>query len=368
MSDIKRYVKGDRAATIKDVALEAGVSPMTVSRMINGKSIKASSLEKIKKAIKKTNYHPNIGARRLSGGRNYQFLMVFSNHNIACFTKLLIGSMGACKKIGYNLVVEGIGGERGEKKDVPIDYDGITSLIDQSRIDGVILVPPVGIDSVLLDIIRKKNIPCVRIAGSPVRGINLRVGCDSFAAAYDIADHFISLGHTNMAIIKGPESYTSSALRYEGFVSALRHSDLKLTESNVKVGCYDFDSGCEKALELLTHKNRPTAIFASNDSMAVGVLSAAQKLSIKVPEQLSVAGFDGAPISESVWPKLTTIWQPLAAMGEEAVALLDSYLRQIESDSPVDIRPSVMLDYQLRVRQSTGPCPKANSETEAFVA
>ena len=363
MSGSKRRTSNTRAATIKDVALEAGVSPMTVSRMINGKSIKQSSINKIKEAIKKVNYQPNIGARRLSGGRTYQFLMIFSNQNVACFTDLLIGAMGACKKIGYNLLIEGIGDENNDKEDNSAAYDGVTSLIDHSRIDGVILLPPACVDSAVLDIVREKGIPCVRIAGSPARDINLRVGCDSFAGAYDMTNHLLSLGHTNLAIIKGPAHYSSSALRYEGFVSALRDSGIPLPDTHIKVGNYDVDSGLAAALELLTQKNRPTAIFASNDSMAAGALSAAQKLGISVPEQLSVGGYDGAPVSDAVWPKITTIWQPMKAMGKSSVELLDTYIRQNESDAPDNLQPKVMLDYKLKVKQSTAPCPKDESNT-----
>ena len=357
MSGSRRRTYSNRAATIKDVALEAGVSPMTVSRMINGKSIKHSSIDKIKNAIIKVDYQPNIGARRLSGGRTYQFLMIFSNQYIAYFSELLIGSMSACKKIGYNLLVEGVGDEESDKKDSPIDYDGIASLVDRARVDGVILLPPICFDPVLLDIVRDKAVPCVRIAGSPARDINLRVGCDSFAAAYDMTNHLISLGHTNLAFIKGPVNYASSALRYEGFVSALRDSGLKLYDSNIKIGNYTVDSGLECTLELLGQENRPTAIFAGDDQMAAGALCAAQKLSISVPEQLSVAGFDGAPISHSVWPKLTTIWQPMKTMGEKSVELLDSHLRQLELGTSDNVRTSMILDYELKIRQSTGSVP-----------
>lgn len=357
MSGSKRRTSNKRAATIKDVALEAGVSPMTVSRMINGKSIKQSSLNNIKEAIKKVNYQPNIGARRLSGGRTYQFLMIFSNQNVACFTDLLIGAMGACKKIGYNLLIEGTGDEDSDNKDAAVDYSDIASLLDHSRIDGVVLLPPICVDAVILDIIRDKKIPCVRIAGSPARDINLRVGCDSFAGAYDMTNHLISLGHTNIAIIKGPANYTSSALRFEGFASAMRDSGLKLADNNIKVGHYDSESGLESGLELLAQDNRPTAIFASNDSMAAGALAAAQKLRINVPEQLSIAGYDGAPISQAVWPKLTTIWQPMKAMGEKSVELLSNSILQTEANVPANIQPKIMLDYELKIRQSTAPCP-----------
>jgi LacI family transcriptional regulator len=103
-------------------------------------------------------------------------------------------------------------------------------------------------------------------------------------------------------------------------------------------------------------EDRPTAIFASNDEMAAGVLSAALESRILVPEQLSVAGFDDAPIARSVWPQLTTIRQPLRAMGEKSVELLDSYIQQINSETAETVQSNVVLDYELKVRQSTGEC------------
>ncbi len=111
------------------------------------------------------------------------------------------------------------------------------------------------------------------------------------------------------------------------------------------------------ARELLRLKDRPTAIFASNDEMAAGVLSAAQESRISVPEQLSVAGFDDAPIARSVWPKLTTIRQPLRAMGEKSVELLESYIQHINDESDETVQSNVLLDYELKVRQSSGKCP-----------
>ena len=111
------------------------------------------------------------------------------------------------------------------------------------------------------------------------------------------------------------------------------------------------------ARELLQLENRPTAIFASNDEMAAGVLSAAQESRIAVPEELSVAGFDDAPIAKSVWPKLTTIRQPLRSMGEECVELLATYIQQTDAGNGEGLRPHVSLDYELRVRQSTAQCP-----------
>ena len=166
MGKQKRRQSGTREATVSDVAREAGVSAMTVSRVVNRKgNVKQATVDKIQEAIAKVDYRPNIGARRLSGGRTYQMLMIFNNPNITWTAEVLIGMMHACHKIGYHLMIEGVGDYEGEKVGEPIDYEEITKLVDRSRVDGVILPPPLCFDKQVLEIIREKGVPCVRIAG-----------------------------------------------------------------------------------------------------------------------------------------------------------------------------------------------------------
>ena len=331
---------------------------MTVSRVINGKgNVREATEAKIREAIASVDYRPNIGARRLSSGKTYQLLMVFNNPNTSWTAELMVGMMHACHDLGYHLLIEGVGDYEGEATGEPIDYDEIAGLIDPSRTDGVILPPPICFDRQLLEIIREKDVPCVRIAGAPVRGIRLRVGIDNFAGAYDVADHLLSLGHEQLAIINGPEHFAASVLRSEGFVAALRDHGIDLQEANTKRGRFDAESGYECARELLQQDDRPTAIFASNDEMAAGVLAAAHELRVQVPEELSVVGFDDAPIARSVWPRLTTIRQPLRRMGGESVHLLAEYIRQADAGSVETLRPDVLLDYELIERQSTAECP-----------
>lgn len=357
MSNGKQNGPTARAATIKDVALEAGVSPMTVSRVINGKgNVRQATVEKIQAAIAKVDYQPNIGARRLSSGKTFQFLLIFNNPNTAWTGEVLIGMMHACHDVGYHLMIEGVGDYEGEETGTPIDYDEIAELVDAARVDGVILPPPICFDRRLLEIIREKNVPCVRMASAPVREIRLRVGIDNFAGAYDIAEHLVALGHTNLAIIKGPENFVASRLRFEGYAASIRDHGLVLPEANIRLGHFDGESGYECARELLSLPDRPTAIFASNDEMAAGVLAAAQEARIEVPDQLSVAGFDDAPIARAVWPRLTTIRQPLRLMGEKAIRLLETYVQQADAGADNEIRPDVLLDYELITRQSTA-CP-----------
>jgi LacI family transcriptional regulator len=347
-----------REATIKDVAREAGVSIMTVSRVINGKTnVRPATAEKIQQAIKKVNYRPNVGARLLSGNRTYQFLMMYDNPNVGWMGELLIGMMNTCRRIGYHLEIEGVGNFEGQPIETDLNPDDITRLIDASRIDGIILPPPVCFNQMVLDVIAAQHIPCLRIAGKPMNNIDLRVSIDNLAAGCEITNHLISLGHKNIAIIKGPKPFTASALRYEGFVKAMTDHGLEVPKSNVTTGNFDVQSGYQCARKMLRQRIRPSAIFASNDEMAAGVLAAAQELKISVPERLSVAGFDDAPIAHSVWPKLTTVRQPLRAMGEKAVELLERYVRHMNDKAAESITPIELLDYELIVRQSTGSCP-----------
>ncbi len=352
-----RNIKG-RKVTVKDVAREANVSAMTVWRVVNGKTnVKQSTREKIERAIEKTNYQPNIGARLLAGSQSYQLLMLYNNPNVSWMGELLIGLMSSCRRTGYHLSLEGVGEWDGASgNDRPAQQD-IVDLIDQFHVDGFILPPPICFDRQVLDAIVQTNIPCVRIAGTPMGDTDLRVSIDNCAAAYEITNHMISLGHKRIAIIRGPDNYLATALRYEGFLAALRDNDIDLPENYVKSGNFDVQSGNACARELLSESCRPTAIFAGNDEMAAGVLAAAQEAKISVPSQLSVAGFDDAPIARSVWPPLTTIRQPLRKIGEAAVQLLTDYIKHEKNDPAVASRSSVMLDYELVQRGTTAPAP-----------
>jgi len=347
-----------REATIKDVAHEAGVSAMTVSRVINGKTnVRSATRDKIQKAITKVNYRPNVGARLLGGRRTYQFLMLYNNPNVGWMGELLIGMMNSCRRVGYHLSIEGVGQFEGEKPGTDVGAEEVRELIDRSRVDGIILPPPICFDQAVLDVISVERIPCVRIAGTPNGDIKLRVTIDNCAASYEITNHLIGLGHEDIAIIKGPDLFVASGLRFEGYAQAMRDHGLTIRKSNIVTGDFDVQSGYVCARKLLRQKHRPTAIFASNDEMAAGALSAAQEMKISVPERLSVAGFDDAPIAHSVWPKLTTIRQPLRAMGEKAVELLERYVRHMDDDSLEEVEPAISLSYELVKRQSTAPCP-----------
>jgi len=347
-----------RLATIKDVALLAGVSVMTVSRVLNQKSgVRPATLEKVQKAIAKIHYRPNIGARALSGKQTFQFLMLYNNPNIAWMGELMIGILKTCRRTGYHLSVEFTEEFDSNSDKASFTRDELADLASPSRVDGVILPPPICFNKKVLGVIGELGTPCIRIAGVPARGFDLRLSIDNFAAGYEITEYLIELGHENIGFVRGPELSVASGLRYDGFAAAMRAHGLTIRESNVATGSYHLESGHECARQLLSQEDRPTAIFTSTDEMTAGLLAVVQELKISVPDQLSVAGFDDATIAHSVWPALTTIRAPLQAIGEMSVDMLADYIREKRNNPDAARGKSLTLPYELTVRRSTGPCP-----------
>ena len=176
---------------------------------------------------------------------------------------------------------------------------------------------------------------------------------DDKAASSEITQHLIDLGHRHIGVIRGPSDHAmASTLRYEGFLAAMERNGLSLDPAHIRQGDFTQSSGMEAARELLTLSNRPTAIFASNDDMGSGAISAAHQLDLKVPNDVSIVGFDDIQLASSVWPPLTTIHQPIRQMAAAAVELLERKL----SNDPV-VNTDMILDYDLIIRQSTGAPP-----------
>jgi LacI family transcriptional regulator len=174
---------------------------------------------------------------------------------------------------------------------------------------------------------------------------------DDTRAAHEMTAHLIGLGHTDIGFIKGHPDHGASHLRYEGYVAAMTEHGHVVRADRVEQGWFSFRSGFEAAERLLTGEDRPTAVFASNDDMALGVMAVANRLRLEVPEVLSVAGFDDTPGARVVWPQLTTVRQPIQAMAAAAADLLLSGAARVEGEAP----PSRLLDFELVVRESTGP-------------
>jgi len=331
---------------MQDVAARAGVSMMTVSRVLSKHhKVRESTRQKVLNAVESLKYKPNISARSLAGSKSYFLGLLYDNPNAGYVNQLLFGALKKCHKKGYNLIVDSFEETSNEAEQM------VHSLIEQSRIDGIILTPPICDSTHILEALEQAHIPMVRIAPQSNPQRSAYVCMDDFKAARETTEHLISMGHQKIAIIMGPPDHGASRLRLEGFKQALEDHNLPCPEHYMQEGLFTYQSGFESAERLIDNEDRPTAIFACNDDMAAAVISAAHKYQLNVPADISVAGFDDSPIAATIWPKLTTIRQPTIAMAEKAVELLT----QSNQEDP----RKYILDYEFIRRDSVAKIPKS---------
>ncbi|MBC9032153.1 LacI family DNA-binding transcriptional regulator [Sphingomonas sp. JC676] len=334
--------------TIKDVAARAGVSPKTVSRVINGESyVRAELREAVQKVVDELGYRPNAFARGLSSSRSFLIGLFFDDPASGYAADIQRGALTRCRALSYHLVIEQIEPDRADWLE---QCDATLRVV---RLGGAILTPPLCDLPELLDLLDQHQVPVVRIAPGDFPGRTPRVHMDDYGAAREMTVRLVAMGHRDIAFIQGNPTHHAAARRFEGFCAAMTEAGLAVADTWVLQGDFSFRSGLEAAELLLGHSNRPTAVFAGNDEMALAVLVVAMRHGIAVPEQLSVAGFDDAPIARMAWPQLTTVRQPNAEMGSTAVDLL---MRAQVSGGDA-IATECQLPYALIMRPSTAPVP-----------
>jgi LacI family transcriptional regulator len=291
-------------------------------------------------------YSPNLAAKGLASSKSYLIALVYDNPSAHYISNIQSGAIAACREFGYHLVPEPLllaDGATAEKA-----AEGLRDLLNRLPVDGVILTPPLSDSSDAIDIVKQMKVPVVLVAPSDVEINAHTVQMDDVLAAKEMTEFLISQGHRAIGFIKGHVEHSASVLRYQGFRNAMANAHLTVHDYEVKQGDFSFRSGVEAAEELLADaKDRPTAIFASNDDMAAGVVSVASKLGIDVPGELSVCGFDDTPLAKILSPQLTTIQQPIYEMGFQAVRLL---IDPAEKTKPAT---SHNLEFKLIVRDST---------------
>jgi len=182
--------------------------------------------------------------------------------------------------------------------------------------------------------------------------LGVEVAIDDVAAARDMTEYLIAAGHKRIGFIIGAEHHVAAERRLEGFRAAMKAHRLPVPKTAVVQGRFTYRSGMEAAEELLSVNPRPTAIFASNDDMAAGVIATAQRLGLHVPEDLSVVGFDDTAIATTIWPQLTTVRQPISTMAETAVDLLATYANQPD---PASAGRAQLLDVEIVERATVAP-------------
>lgn len=333
--------------TIIDVARRARVSMKTVSRALNDEPyVSVEARTRVMDAARALNYRPNLFARSLASRRSFLIGLICAPPSPAPVYVMTIqeGILAQCEPAGYNLLTKTFDpGARGVARKV-------LQFVEKSRVDGLIVTPPLADNRTLTRALVEAGIAHVRISQADLVSGSPRLGTDEAGISKELTSYLISLGHERIGFIKGHPSHSGSRDRLDGFEAAMREAGLEPDDKHIEQGMFSFESGFECGMRLLSLGTRPTAIFASNDYMAAGVVNAAHHLGIAMPAELSVAGFDDAPVARQIWPSLTTIRQPVRRLGELATIALTERIADRENVGRSDV-PSC----ELVVRESTGP-------------
>jgi LacI family transcriptional regulator len=330
--------KSRRRTTINDIARLAHVSKKTVSRVINQSPyVREETRNKINSIINELGFEPDPQARGLAFRRSFLIGLVYDNPNAQYIVNVQGGMLDAMRGSGYELVVHPC--DRTSKSFLT----DVRGFVERQKLYGVVLLPPVSENDEVAQLLRALDCPYVRIASTPLDQPGKLIVYHDQKAAAEAAEHLVSLGHTRIGFIAGPASYRSAHERRLGFTQGLARHQLKLAPDLVTEGEYSFESGVKCANELLSRKPRPTAIFASNDEMAAGVYKAANARGLKIPEDLSVVGFDDSPLATRVWPPLTTVHLPIRDMGKMAAQKLISQNANGAEEVAGEVEPRLVI-------------------------
>lgn len=309
--------------TIDDVARQSGVARATVSRVLNGgPNVSDQVRGRVLEAVAALNYRVNPQARSLAGGGSGLLALVLASDleaepNSFYASALELGALRECLASGYQLLTRHV-------PQTSVDRERqILDLVETQRCQGLILTPPFADDPALFEKIRQLGCKVVAVSPGPeAHDVVDGVGIDDEAGGYDIGVHLLGLGHRRFGFIAGIAGHLSAERRLTGLKRALAEHGLDSDAVTVERGDFTFRSGSLIAASILDGPHGPTVLVCANDDMAAGALSVAHARQLDVPHDLSITGFDDTPVSEIVWPPLTTVHQPLKAMGADAVRLL----------------------------------------------
>jgi LacI family transcriptional regulator len=314
--------------TIRDIARLAGVSTATVSRVLNQKpDVDAETRERVLRIVSEQGYVPSITASSLAGGRSRLLGVLVPTLTWPLMPNVMQGIAEVIEQTSYELVLYSIS-HRTDRSAL------IDRILAARLIDGLIAVYPDGIAHVetASDAVRDasrhlaelyaKGFPVVILDDQSLPGPTPWVGPDNRVGAFEAVWHLVSLGHRRIAYVQGPLNYQCSHDRYAGYRQALEQSQIAVDPALVVQGDFTTPGGHAAATRLLDLTQPPTAVFAANDQMAYGVLTAAKEHRLRLPEDLAVIGFDDTALATHSEPALTTVKQPFEEMGKSAAELL----------------------------------------------
>ena len=318
------------AVTIKDVARETNLAISTISKYMNGGTVRPENRERIEEAVRKLGYSPNHTARGLRTSRTYMIGLVtgkmFSPHT----ARILSEIEKKLRLLGYS-VTFATHEENGIQAKEYVDY------MVERGVDGIISTP-IGTGQDYLKSAAEQKIPVVILEENSAGNQADCVQVDCSGGAYLIVEHLIEKGHREIAAIKGPDYKLTSRERLRGYLRVMEDYGCPIREEYMIQGDFSYKSGYEGIRRLWELKKKPTAVFVSNYDMCLGAMAAVYNLNIRVPEELSVVSFDDFELSVMARPRLTTVRQPLEQMADTAVDLLYRRMQGDYSDFPRKIR------------------------------
>lgn len=331
--------------TISDVARAAGTSTKTVSRVLNNEpNVRDVVQQRVRRAINTLKYRPLASARSLATNRSFMVGLLYDNRSPSYIMEVQAGVLEACEARHYSMMVQPL------VSAAPDFVERVDGILVRHRPDGLILTPPLTDHPPLLKCLHRNGIPFASISPRhPEKciGVILR----EREAARAMVAHLVELGHRRIAHIVGDLQHGAGIWRLAGYRDGLKQAGLKENPKYVVPGRFSFESGVQAARKLLALPQRPTAIFAGDDDMAIGTIWAASEAGLSVPGDVSVCGFDDTTIATQVWPPLTTVHQPVLEMARRAT---EELLRVVLGQGGAAM---VELDYAMRIRASTGPRP-----------
>jgi len=331
-----------RAASMRDVAALAGVSHQTVSRVINGHpSIRESTRQRVRAAMDQLHYRPNRAARALVTARS-RTIGVLSTSAAALYGPVssITAIQDAGRAAGYSVAVAQLPDLGADSLSAGVDH-----LLAQS-VEGIVVIAP---QEVVLDRLQRAQlgVPYVTLLGGPSQ-VQRELTVDQLAGARAATQHLVRLGHRRIVHLSGPLEWFEAEARVDGYRAELDAAGLR--PEPVREGDWTAESGYVLGGRVLDDPG-VTAVFASNDQMALGVYHAARERGLDIPARLSVVGFDDIPEAAHFWPPLTTVRQDFTELGRRSVESLVAEIEGGTEPTPVRLRPTLV------VRASTGPAP-----------
>ncbi|OBT24806.1 DNA-binding transcriptional regulator CytR [Vibrio tasmaniensis] len=330
-------------ATMKDVAQLAGVSTATVSRaLMNPEKVSVSTRKRVETAVLEAGYSPNTLARNLRRNESKTIITIVPDICDPYFAEIIRGIEDAAVENDY-LVLLGDSGQQKKRE------SSFVNLVFTKQADGMLLL---GTDHPF-DVSKpeQKNLPPMVMACEFAPELELpTVHIDNLTSAFEAVNYLAQLGHKRIAQISGPTTATLCKFRQQGYQQALRRAGVSMNPAYSTVGDFTFEAGAQAVRQLLALPEQPTAIFCHNDAMAIGAIQEAKKLGLRVPQDLSIVGFDDIQFAQYCDPPLTTISQPRYEIGRQAMLMMLDLLKGNDVQAG-----SRLLEAKLVVRGSTAP-------------